>query len=304
MIINMNGAKAPETPSSVLQEKTVTPETLPTVIGPDAGYDGLSQVTVNPDAQLKAENIRSGKTIFGVTGSFVGVNTGDALSPSELAKYVDCYQDVGYALIYPKDYKLIYTPDAKPDTSAGYIISAGVNCNAVTYITRWTTPLEVKRSYGMCKSNLIKNTSSTTNFTSSSNTGKVSGSFAKEYTGNPIYYSNALDEILRFAGMSDGVYEYNLHIKGIFTIISSLYTISNYIKSTEWDPIEFEGDITVKYRNGNSSNTTGVIDITGLPNVEVTNVTVGYPYSTVKSDQYLVFIIRDLYFNDLPTKVE
>lgn len=75
MIINMNGAKAPETPSSVLQEKTVTPETLPTVIGPDAGYDGLTQVTVNPDSQLKAENIRSGKTIFGVTGAFVGEPT-------------------------------------------------------------------------------------------------------------------------------------------------------------------------------------------------------------------------------------
>lgn len=72
MIINMNGAKAPETPSSVLQEKTVTPETLPTVIGADEGYDGLTQVTVNPDAQLKAENIRSGKTIFGVQGAFVG----------------------------------------------------------------------------------------------------------------------------------------------------------------------------------------------------------------------------------------
>ena len=72
MIINMNGAKAPETPSPVLQEKTVTPETLPTVIGADEGYDGLSQVTVNPDSQLKAENIRSGKTIFGVSGSFTG----------------------------------------------------------------------------------------------------------------------------------------------------------------------------------------------------------------------------------------
>ena len=72
MIINMNGAKAPETPSPILQEKTVTPETLPTVIGPDAGYDGLTQVTVNPDAQLKAENIRSGKTVFGVTGTFTG----------------------------------------------------------------------------------------------------------------------------------------------------------------------------------------------------------------------------------------
>ena len=72
MIINMNGAKAPETPSPVLQEKTVTPETLPTVIGADEGYDGLSQVTVNPDSQLKAENIRSGKTIFGVAGAFEG----------------------------------------------------------------------------------------------------------------------------------------------------------------------------------------------------------------------------------------
>ena len=68
----MNGAKAPETPSPVLQEKTVTPETLPTVIGADEGYTGLSQVTVNPDTNLKAENIRSGKTIFGVGGSFVG----------------------------------------------------------------------------------------------------------------------------------------------------------------------------------------------------------------------------------------
>lgn len=68
----MNGAKAPETPSPTLQEKTVTPETLPTVIGADEGYDGLSQVTVNPDSQLKAENIRSGKTVFGVEGSFVG----------------------------------------------------------------------------------------------------------------------------------------------------------------------------------------------------------------------------------------
>lgn len=68
----MNGAKAPETPSPVLQEKTVTPQTLPVVIGADEGYTGLSQVTVNPDTNLKAENIRSGKTIFGVEGVFGG----------------------------------------------------------------------------------------------------------------------------------------------------------------------------------------------------------------------------------------
>ena len=88
----MNGAKAPETPSSVLQEKTVTPETLPTVIGPDEGYDGLSQVTVNPDSQLKAENIRSGKTIFGVTGAFTGeLSYVDELDVTKLSRPQSVY---------------------------------------------------------------------------------------------------------------------------------------------------------------------------------------------------------------------
>ena len=105
MIINMNGAKAPETPSPVLQEKTVTPETLPTVIGADEGYDGLSQVTVNPDAQLKAENIRSGKTIFGVTGSFEGVPspTSDVISALDqsVPKFVSNYKkSVQFTLTY------------------------------------------------------------------------------------------------------------------------------------------------------------------------------------------------------------
>lgn len=97
MIINMNGAKAPETPSSVLQEKTVTPETLPTVIGPDAGYDGLTQVTVNPDAQLIPTNIRSGKTVFGVAGTFVGEET---LVPSDTLYYAytkDIYLGTSYS---------------------------------------------------------------------------------------------------------------------------------------------------------------------------------------------------------------
>ena len=71
MIINMNGTSAGGS-GAVLQSKTVTPESLPVVIGPDAGYDGLSQVTINRDSQLKAENIRSGKTIFGVNGTYTG----------------------------------------------------------------------------------------------------------------------------------------------------------------------------------------------------------------------------------------
>ena len=105
MIINMNGAKAPETPSPVLQEKTVTPETLPTVIGTDEGYDGLSQVTVNPDSQLIPTNIRSGKTIFGVAGSFEGVPspTSDVISALDqsVPKYVSNYKkSVQFTLTY------------------------------------------------------------------------------------------------------------------------------------------------------------------------------------------------------------
>lgn len=117
MIINMNGAKAPETPSPVLQEKTITPETLPTVVGADEGYDGLSQVTINPDTNLKAENIRSGKTIFGVDGTFVG-----AESSSQLLKGI-----MGYATFdgsYAEELRTSTIPEdlGYPDVQVNSII--------------------------------------------------------------------------------------------------------------------------------------------------------------------------------------
>lgn len=51
------------------QSKTVTPKASSQTIKPDSGYDGLSQVTVNGDADLKAANIAKGVNIFGVTGT-------------------------------------------------------------------------------------------------------------------------------------------------------------------------------------------------------------------------------------------
>ena len=70
-----------ESASVTIQEKTVTPSTIPLTVTPDNGKY-LSKVTVNAvtsaiDSNIKSENIKSGVSILGVTGSYVATGGGN-----------------------------------------------------------------------------------------------------------------------------------------------------------------------------------------------------------------------------------
>lgn len=54
------------------QSKTVTPSNTQQTVVADSGYLALQQVVVETDQYLLPENIKSGITIFGVTGTYTG----------------------------------------------------------------------------------------------------------------------------------------------------------------------------------------------------------------------------------------
>lgn len=62
----------PEVTEVKLQEKSVTPGITDQSVLPDAGYEGLSEVTVLGDSDLLPGNIKNGVRIFGVDGSYEG----------------------------------------------------------------------------------------------------------------------------------------------------------------------------------------------------------------------------------------
>lgn len=53
----------------LLQDRTITPASLPYTVSPTGSYVGLRRATINKDSNLVAGNIKKGVSIFGVTGT-------------------------------------------------------------------------------------------------------------------------------------------------------------------------------------------------------------------------------------------
>ena len=66
-----------------LQSKSVTPNAAGFTVSPDSSYYGLSQVVISGNANLTASNIKSGVSIFGITGSYAPALQSKSATPNK-----------------------------------------------------------------------------------------------------------------------------------------------------------------------------------------------------------------------------
>lgn len=138
MIINMNGAKAPEPEQPDYQEKTTQATAFPVSVTPDVGYDALSKVTVTAPANLSAGNIKSGVNIAGVTGSYAPTTQTKVTTPTAFPTVVNV--DSGY------DGMTKVTVNAPSNLSSGNIKN-GVSIAGVTGTYTGESPTSQSKSY-------------------------------------------------------------------------------------------------------------------------------------------------------------
>lgn len=114
-----------------LQSKVVSPTTENQKVTADSGYDGLSDVTVNAvdssiDSNITAENIKSGVSILGVTGTLEGAK-------EEETKTLALSMASGNQVITPTSGKVMNEVTiTKPSTLIPENIKNGIDIGGVT----------------------------------------------------------------------------------------------------------------------------------------------------------------------------